>query len=102
MALPQIAKQLADFQAADLVSILYSSTKPNLKKRRLRREMFEVCLQSMSLIAQAVKVTELQAKQELSAEKDHLAALQDLKSCYFDVFRLSKGLILEPQMKEYE
>lgn len=101
MALPQIAKQLGDFQPADLISILYSTTKPPLKKRRLKREMFEICLQSMSLLAQAVKATEIQAKSEPLAEKDHLAALQDLKSSYFDVFRLSKGLIIGPEMKEY-
>jgi hypothetical protein len=100
MAIPHIARQLADFETNDLVSILYSSMKPGLKKRELKRQMFAVCLQSMGLLAKAIKATERMSSLDPSSSKDHLAAVEDLKSNYFDVYRVSKGLILKPEMKE--
>jgi predicted short-subunit dehydrogenase-like oxidoreductase (DUF2520 family) len=63
--------------------------------------MFAICLQSLSLLAQAIRGTEIQARTDLEASKDHLQAVSDLKANYFDIYRVSKGLILKPSMKEY-
>lgn len=100
MAIPRIAKQLAEFEPMDLVSVLHSSLKPGLKKRELKRQMFAVSLQSLGLLAQAIKGSERLALIDTAASAEHLQAAADLRASYFDVYRVSKNLILKPQMRE--
>lgn len=62
--------------------------------------MFSVCLKSLELLAKAIKGTEYQATIDRESAADHEKAIADLRSSYFDAYRVAKSLILKPQMRE--
>jgi hypothetical protein len=102
MVFPKIQQCLEHFENKDLVSVLYSTTKPGLKKRELKRQCFDLCLDSMRLISQAVQSIDEVIQKGIPTDDPTYSQseLHELRSNYYDIYKIAKGCILKPEMEE--
>ena len=93
--MPIIQSKLELFEPNDLVSILLAATKPMVKKRELKRQLFNTCLQSMQLIAETIQLMESSNKNDPEQDSDK----QQLRLNYYEVFKVAGQAILKDEMQ---
>lgn len=94
--MPVVRSRLEQFEPNDLVSILLAATKPMVKKRELKRQLFSTSLQAMQLIADTVRLMEASGSQEAGLE----AEKQQLRMNYYEVFKVAGQVILKDEMQK--
>ena len=90
-----VMANITDFGSNDLVSILFSATKPGLKKREVKRQAFQLSLESMKIIAFVIKSSKGLQTTGLEAKE-----IENLKQNYFEIIKISQKFILNDEMKK--
>lgn len=101
-----VRPKLMDFEPRDLAALSVAAWRPGLKKREVKRQLFAFNLEAMKVIAQAANHMKNLAQEaetlNLPENKElWLNSLKELRGNYFELYRVSKTLILKEEMKKY-